>query len=195
MRTKQILIVAIIAILCNAPCKAQVIALTPSQSEMSHKQYLPNAHYIFEGKVINRKHHKGKEVDVTTCIIQITKVYKGSPQINLGTVKVTTDQYVVSNGFTSIPSEAGGSTDLNKGGTYIVFCTDATKLWIVDSTTTDNPLTLTICGLDNPIIVNPDNNTVSWFQTPQFKTVNDIEGFFRENGVTVQEEAPTGSGK
>lgn len=195
MRTKQIFIIAMIAILHNTYSKAQIVALTPSESEMEHKRYLPNAHYIFEGKVINRKHYQGKNVDVITCIIQITKIYKGSPQINLGTVKVTIDQYIVSNGFTSIPSETGGSTDLNKGGTYIVFCTDATKPWIADSTTTDNRLTLTICGLDSPIIVNPANNAVNWFQTPQFKTISDIEAFFKTNGITIEQEAPTGSVK
>ena len=187
-------IIVVLLIFSGLFSQAQIDYLTPEQWLTEHKKEIKSTSYIFEGTVTQKKIYYGTTQAVYTSIIQVTKIYKGSPQLKLGSIKLVTEQYIVSNGFVSIPSD-GGLLPIDKGGTYIIFAKDADSSWLVDSTVTDNSILLTRWGMDNAIAVNPKNDSVNWFGTPQFKTVNDIEGFFKANGVTVQEEAPTGGVK
>jgi hypothetical protein len=188
MKTKIKLIIAVSSILCYSFSVAQVVQLTPAQAMEEHKNEIGSTAYIFEGKVTQKKYYNGKNQVVTTCIIQITKIFKGSPQLKLGSIKVITKQAVKNGGIIVTPTDEGYVVPINKEDTYIIFCRPVNSSWCVDSTATDNNIALTTWdgGLDDPIIISGDS--VNWYNTPQLKTKEDVYSFFKENGVTVQDE-------
>lgn len=177
----------IIIIFCHFSSEGQIIALTPAQAILEHKKQIGTTSYIFEATAIQQNFYNGKAQVITTCIMQITKIFKGSPQLKLGSIKVVTDQTPKSGDIISIPSDEGDVITIVKGSTYIIFGRIVGTPWVVDSTLTDNSITLTPMGMDYPIVIH-NKDSVSWEFTPQFKTEEDIYSFFKENGVTVQEE-------
>jgi hypothetical protein len=188
MKTIKGTITTLLIIFCYSFSEAQQVSVTPAQMIEEHKKEISNTAFIFEGIVIQQKQYNGKKQLVTTCIIQITKIFKGSPQLKVGSIKLVTKQRDKSGDLISIPSDEGYMVPISKGSTYIIFARPAGS-WAVDSTITDNTITLTSWyGLDYPIIVH-NNDAVSWYDTPQFKTKEDVYSFFKENGLTVQEQA------
>jgi hypothetical protein len=106
MKTKKY-IIAVISIFCYSFCYAQLIQFTPTTEMVTnYSQTIP---YIFEATVIQQTfRHSGI---LSFCnLVQITKIFKGSPQLKLGTIKVLSD---------------GGGDDagpgLVKGCKYIIF--------------------------------------------------------------------------
>jgi hypothetical protein len=188
MKTTKRIITTTFIIFCYSFSYGQMVDLTPSQWLMEHKKCINSTPYIFEGTVLKRNYFRGKNQVVYTCIIQISKIFKGTPKIKLGTIKVITLQRVKNGDIIEIPSDGEGGINLSTDNTYIVFCRNANSSWIVDSTATDNTITLTSwLDMDYPIVISGKDD-VSWEGT-QFKTKEDIYSFFKESGVTVQEEA------
>jgi hypothetical protein len=183
---KKILATAII-ISCHLLCEGQIVQPTPAQAIAEHKKQISTTSYIFEGTVTQQKYYNGRNQIVTTCIMQITKIFKGSPKLRLGSIKVVTDQAIKSGDIISIPSDEGDVVAVVKGGTYIIFGRTVGLTWTVDSTLTDNSITLTTMGMDYPIVIY-GKDSISWEFTPQFKTKEDIYSFFKENGLAAQEE-------
>ena len=189
MKTNKKIITATLIIFCSEFCQAQMVDATPEQWIVEHKKYINNTPYIFEGTVIKNNYRiTGKSQALYTCIIQITKIFKGSPQLKLGSVKVVTAKYVKNGDQIDIPSDGGDMVPIGKGGTFIIFGRPSYSSWLNDSTTTDNTIRLTIMDCDYPVVISGKDD-VSWEGTPQFKTKEDIYSFFKESGVTVQEEA------
>jgi hypothetical protein len=181
--TKGIITAALI--FCYLFSDSQKITPTPAQWIGVHRKSIERTAYIFEATVLQDIHYTGKDQKVATCIMQITKIFKGSPQLKLGTIKVVTDQQDIINGYIT-----GGETDgaqlapIGKGGTFIIFGFPAKSSWLVDSTVTDNAIILTSME-DDSIVIN--GNSAKWVST-YYKTLDELYSFFKENGLTVQEE-------
>ena len=184
MKTIKFFIV-VTTLFCYSLSKAQMIDLTPAQWLGVHKKYIQSATYIFEGAVIKQNHYYVKNQVVYISIIQITKIFKGSPQLKLGSIKVITAQAVNGDNI----SDGERLVEISKRGTYIIFCKPTNPSLLIDSTVTDNTITLTqLNGMDYPIVIS-GKDAANWVGTPQFKTKEDIYSFFKENGLTLQEEA------
>jgi hypothetical protein len=180
MKTTKGAFTTLLIIFSHIYSQAQVDIGTPAQELTAHKEEIKSTPYIFEGTVIQQHQNNCKVEVITTCIMQITKIYKGSPQLQLGSVKVIT-WHKLKNSFGPVE---GYVVPVGIGGTYIIFGGSTNS---VDSTKTDNPITLSEYGMEYPVVIS-DKDSVNWYGTPQFKTLNDIEAFFKENGLTVQEE-------
>jgi len=126
MKTK-IYIVALIIIFCYSFSYAQLIQLTPTTEMVNN--YAKTIPYIFEGTIIQQTHRSSGMLSICSTI-QITKIYKGSPQLKLGTIKVLSD---------------GGGDDsgpgLVKGCKYIIFGKPANSKTF-DDIITDNGFVL-----------------------------------------------------
>jgi hypothetical protein len=167
MKTKIKFIIAVYIILCYSFCIAQ----TPAQWLAFQQRELKGSTYIFEGKVIQQS----KIAENSTCnVFQVTKIYRGSPQINLGNIKV----------ITTILSGAEKFPELHKGYTYIIFGI-VTKSNTSQSVVADNSLTLKTNDW-----ISIDNNSAvwGWRHPTNFPTMDSLYSFFKENGLTVQEE-------
>jgi hypothetical protein len=160
------------------------------------KEIMSNASFIFECKYISQKcYRKSPNGIILTCsTLEITKIFKGSGQIKLGTIKIITQQ------GGSIPEEhpnnedyvmqtvSDGGTGIGSKGTYIILGTlaDLTLLGSSNSPArtiiTDNQLVLEVTDLIE--------NGTSWSSVEvQFKTINELYSFLNDNGgLTVQEE-------
>jgi hypothetical protein len=185
-----------IAIFCYSFCNAQQDRATTAQWAMEHAKEIKSTSYIIEGTIIQQKKFHAPNHEVFTCsVILITRIYKGSPELKLGTIKVLLDdEYAeVNGGLAAITYDAGRIT-LNKGGTYVIlgaptaFNPDDTSM--IHSMITDNTITLALAA--DPVVIG--KTTAQWDETT-YSPVDSLYSFFKENGITVQEEAPTGSGK
>jgi hypothetical protein len=207
------IIAAIIIIFCNSFCFAQY---QPSDSQrvlMQRRELavslksINKVPYIFEGNVTQQECYYSKEGEMLTCtVFQITKIFKGSPQIKLGSIKVITMQE--------------GLIDAGPGisgyGTYIIFGRPTGSSKLNDKITTDNLLTLDcfdrIDFLGNVYLdlrtrkylkleqidsLHINDNMILYYrpaaqwglQNPtKFKTLDELYAFLKEKGLTVQEE-------
>ena len=183
--TKKIITVA--SVLCSYSSFAQQVSFTAKEQSEIHSKFIKSAAYIFEGKVISQECFSGGgRWGVLTCsVIQITKIYKGSPQIKLGTIKVITSQ------GGHLPNETieaaefdGGGVALDKGGSYIILGNNAPST-MLHTMQADNDVTVTDIGNDNPVYFNRGNPV--WGQT-RYTTQDSLYSFFRVNGLTIQDQ-------
>jgi hypothetical protein len=191
MKTIKGAITTLLIIFCYSFSEAQQVSLTPSQWLVEYKKEIGTTPYIFEGTVIQQQKIRWRNRLLECNIMQITKIYKGTPQVKLGTIKVI-QWYgeTISGDLISIsPPSDYVSIVLNKGQTYIILGNPSYSDAVDSVTTTDNQINLTTA--DYPITIY-SNNTVSWYGTTQFKTTDDIYSFFKENGLTVREEIQRG---
>jgi hypothetical protein len=150
-------------------CNAQPIN-TPAQWLNYQKNELKKCPYIFEGKITEQN-----KIGESTCsVIQITKIYKGNPQIKLGTIKIITTILAGSEAF----------PQLSTGNTYIIFGSQSNSNDF-QSKVTDNSITLW-CN-DWVLFVNKGAEW-GWKQKTQYKTLDSLNSFFRTNGVIIQEQ-------
>jgi hypothetical protein len=173
MKTTKRIITAIIIIFYSTFCYAQMTDVSPSRQ-------IKYSTLIFEGTVIQEECFYAKLYGVLTCcILQINKIYKGSPNIKLGTIKVITEQGGRVGNFISHPSEVGPG--LEKGKNYIIIgaVADSTML---HKMSTDNDITV---ELSDCIILS--GNSAVWDRT-QYRTLDDLYSVFKANGLTLQEE-------
>jgi hypothetical protein len=172
MKSKIKLNIIAIVLLSYSFCSAQQthhIHTTGAQWLALHQKELSTSTYIFEGTIIKQSLKSGTEL--TCSVIKITKIYKGSPEVKIGTIKILTQQN---------PSDKDGWKGLSKGSTYVIFGKmDSDKF---KSIATDN--SLTISCIDYATI---SGNTARWGSTI-YKTLDDMNFFFKENGITMQEE-------
>lgn len=185
------IISVIIITLWYSHSSAQVLDLTPSEELPEHKKLLQSNANIFEGRVMQQKsfyrYHPGGTV-FTCSIIKITKIYKGSPQLKLGTIKLITEQGGHVENYRGItqPPPSDGFIGVTKGGDYIIFGTPTTfnpaDTNLIYSMTTDNSL---VFELYDEIKV--FHNGAQWGNT-HYSTRDSLYLFFKENGVTVKEQ-------
>jgi hypothetical protein len=148
-----------------------------------HPSAIKKAEYIFEGTITQQKYYVGRHGDIYTCsVVQITKIFRGNTQLKLGSIKVITP------GGRNRPADSGPG--LEKGH-HIIFCTlsipfrrpaDST---VFQSMPTDNASTLDC--IDH-IDFLADGERWGWRNPTQFKTVDSLYSFLKDNGLTVQEE-------
>jgi hypothetical protein len=145
MKTIKKTIVAVIIIYCSYS-QAQQAYVTSEQELALQKQTMRNTPFIFEGTVIKQQCYISKKRGTQTCtVVQITKIFKGNPQIKLGTIKVIMQGGHIGDTPYIPPSEAG--TTFKIGLTYIVFGNPATSS-IMPNSTTD-----TLILSDNTVIL------------------------------------------
>ena len=172
MKSKIKLSIIGIVLLCYSFCKAQQthhIHTTGTQWLALHQKELSTSAYIFEGTIIKQSLKSGTEL--TCSVIKITKIYKGSPEVKIGTIKILTEQN---------PSDKDGWKGLSKGATYIIVGKmDSDEFHSIQA---DNSLTIWCIDYINIL-----NNTARWGGTI-YDTMDSLYSFFKENGVTVQEE-------
>jgi hypothetical protein len=156
------------AIFFNSICNAQTIN-TPEQWLIFQQNELKNCPYVFEGKIIQQS-KKGK---ATCSVLQITKIYRGD-QLNIGTIKVVT---TIATGAEKFPQ-------LHKDNTYIIFG-NLSNSTLFKSVASVNTLTL----WSNDWVVFQDTGAEwGWRKKTNYKTVDDLYSFFKENGLIVKEE-------
>jgi hypothetical protein len=154
---------------CYAICNAQ----SPAQWSAFQQRELKGCAYIFEGKVTQQS---GKAI--TCSVVQITKIYKGNPQIKLGSIKVITT--ITKNGSEKFPQ-------LIKGHQYIIFgsTTSTDNSNAFQSVVADNSLTLQT----NDWVVYTDTGAVwGWRKPTVFPTKDSLNSYLKSNGIIVQEE-------
>jgi hypothetical protein len=171
MKTIKANILVLFSIFLYAFCNAQQFHLTSSQWLAEHKKAIATAPYIFEGTVTQQT--SMRNAAATCFVIQITKIYRGSPQLKLGTIKIIIEE----NEFT-----VDGGPFLSKGSMYIILGTVYNST-LFESITTDNTMKLTY---SDPIAFNGKGGAI-WGDT-KYHSTDSLYSFFKENGLTVQEE-------
>jgi hypothetical protein len=186
---KTILAVVIISSYFSCVCHAQQVGGTPAEWVKEHEKEINTSAYIFEGTVTQQKCYYGKPGIMTCSVIQITKIYKGSPQIKLGTIKVIEEGGHIDNTPYVNPSD-GGWVLIGKGGTYIIFGQPSTfepaDTNMLHTMATDNTMTLLLCCVDP---INFDGKGAAQWDDTKYLTVDSLYSFLKQNGLTVEEEA------
>jgi hypothetical protein len=149
---------------------------TSAQWLAYQQKELKNCPYIFEGKVISQQKNGGS----TCSVIQDTQIYRGT-ELKVGTIKV----------ITTMLSGAEKFPQLHNGDSYIIFG----NLNNSDSFSTVSADNSTIIISNDWVTLNGTGATWGWRRVSTYPTMDSLYSFFRNNGVTVQEEAPTGGVK
>jgi hypothetical protein len=168
--------VAISIIFSDSFCNAQ----SPAQWSAFQQSELRGCTFIFEGNVTQQKVYNGKRGRMICSVIQITKIYRGNPQIKLGSIKLITKQ---NKGI------ADAGPDIGRGH-YIIFGRTYTLGGASDSSTlisivTDN---LLILQTNDWIAFTGGGAVWGWRRPTHYNTVDSLYSFFKENGLEVQEE-------
>jgi hypothetical protein len=176
MKTIKKIVTSTLIILCNSFCNAQMTDISPARQ-------IKYSTFIFEGNLIKKECFYAKQYGVLTCnVMQITKIYKGSPQIKFGTIKVITCCGGRVGNYRQDPPADGGGPGIDKGKIYIILGNTADST-ILHPMITDNGITIDISDC---IILS--GNSAVWDRT-QYRTLDDLYSIFKANGLTVQEEA------
>jgi hypothetical protein len=201
-------------------CQAQMIGIDSANAPNILKNYNqdPNV-YVFEGYVT---HMQKKNIAVSNmgsemicCVVQITKIFKGSPEIKLGTIKV------LSYGFNENEATVNDFTPPLTEGSHIIFGR-ITNSNIFDSNSTDNaPILSCVDRVDFPsyydtfthknvlpnqrdsltklhhnIILLKNPNVAAIWRNLKFSTRGSLYSLFNQNGLTIQEQVmPADSAK
>lgn len=177
MKTRNKLITTVTIILCYTFCNAQKYNYpnTPAQWLAFHKDELKECPYIFEGTVTEQSSKGGGNLS-RCCVIQITKIYKGSPQLKLGTIKVLTQDR----------KSTDAPLSISKGYTYIIFGKLANSKTF-DTIIADNSVTLWCYDHANIYSIGA---SWGWRKVTHYPIVDSLYSFFQQNGVMIQEQVP-----
>ena len=157
-----------------------------------HKKALMNSKYVFEGIVIKQEAYANKKGESRTCtVFNIEKIFKGSGLVHLGTIKVITNQ---GRGLID-----GGPAIGN--GRYIIvgIPTDSSNLktpaFDTDNSAIPSVEALIEIGRDSYLKGKKihHDTPVIWLGSQidcgtLYHTIEDLYGFFKENGLTVEVE-------
>jgi hypothetical protein len=190
MNTTEKIIVGVLIIFCNSFSYAQSqvsdTAKTSLQSRelKTHLNSIKKAIYVFEGRATHQECYYSKGGEMLTCtVFQITKIFKGNPQINLGSIKVITMQGGTIGDNTIRLIDAGPG--LHSHGTYIIFGCSADTSWLISNMiTSDNSITLQCF---DHIDFNGNSASWGWRNPTKYKTLDDLYAFLKENGLIALE--------
>jgi hypothetical protein len=180
---------------------------TPEAKLEAQKFIIKKSAFIFEGVTSQQQNcYRSKYGFLTCTTISITKIFKGSGKIKLGTIKLITAQggsIENNNGNTEVETISDGGPEISKGQSYIIFASIAdssyyggTNLYARNDTT-DNDLALLVKDIicfdfKNQKLhpTHPDMFPIAkWGSVgSNYKTLDDLNAFLKENGLTVQEE-------
>jgi hypothetical protein len=174
MESKRIFIATLFFSFYLSFCYSQT---TQKQMLSECQNELKTYEYIFEGTVIKQS----KDGKWMCSVVQINSIYKGSPQIKLGRIKVVTEL-----GWEDAPPI------IQKGSKYIVFGRGI-KLNLQSDTGLSINNSLTLECIDH---IDFKNSSASWgWRHPIiYQSLDSLYSFFKANGVTLQEEAPKSDG-
>jgi len=187
-------------------CGAQYVHLTKAQWDTEHKKLISRVSFIIEGAVIRQSTFISKSRELLTCsVLQISKIYKGDKQINIGTIKILTFQSTgsmtvsdmgeglyVNHSYIILGSQADSShlskSMLQTDNIATIYLND--QIDLVDSTQND------FTKKRNPSIMVSDttskNNTVihhyiaaKWDRVG-YKSMEELYEFFKSSGLTIQ---------
>jgi len=207
MKTIKKTIVAVIIIYCSYS-QAQQAYVTSEQELALQKQTMRNTPFIFEGVTTQQQQcYRSKYGFLTCTTISITKIFKGSGQIKLGTIKLITAQggsIEDNNGNTEVETISDGGTEISKGQSYIIFASIADSSYYggINSSarndTIDNSLVLLVKDIicfdfKNQKLhpTHPDMFPIAkWVSVESnFTTLDDLYGYLKEKcNLTIQEE-------
>jgi len=193
-------IAAVMFIFCHYFSYSQKAYIAPEHMSDFHKKIINRSAFIFEGKAIQQKQYHSRHGFSTCTTFQITKIFKGSNQIKLGSIKVVNSQ----GGTYEIIDKDGNKMEVTElddpegdkiyvGLTYIIFgfLGDSTSLGYADSPArldkTDNELA--IDKYDIIVIKNTKDisiEPVDWNGT-KYKSLEEIYSFISST-VKEQEE-------
>jgi hypothetical protein len=221
MNTIKKNIAIVIFIFCSCFSYGQRIGFrTPDEKLNFQKAIMSNASFIFECKFTGKKcYRQSPNGTILTCsTLEITKIFKGSGQITLGTINVISQQ------GGSIPEEHPNNeeyvmetnSEMMPGignGTYIIFGTVASSSMLGSSNSpartiaTDNASVLSLVDVielyrllnhfksDPKKYKDPEKAAANfpvaeWGSVEQtFKTLDELYVFLKDNGgLTIQEE-------
>jgi hypothetical protein len=176
MKTMK-LIVIFVSIICSCSVGfSQQVQPTPSQWLGVQQKMIKSTAYIFQGTVVQQY---TKDSSLLTCsVVKISKIFRGSPEINIGSIKVITEQ-------SSHTQDA--DPGLKVGSTYIIFARNPTSNSF-HSITADNLLILK-CS-DH---VNVYNSGARWGLS-QYKTIDSLYSIFNQNGLSIPQDTAQQSG-
>jgi hypothetical protein len=196
-------LVVVLIVFCYSSLYAQQIAYSASQWLEEQKERIKNSPFIFEGIVTSEKCYYDKNIrgiPYTCSVIQITKIFKGSPKLKLGSIKVITEGGYIKSTDSLIyapPSDAniGGGLPLEIGH-YIILGKlanfEPVDSNMIHSFITDNIITLTLTGIP---IVFLGKDSARWDRPSYFtdsfyyyNTAGALYSFFKENGLSIQKE-------
>ena len=156
--------------------------------------------FIFEGRAISQKIYRARGYVLTCTTIQIARIFKGSPQIKLGSIKIITEQGGVVEGedIPSIePSEIGAYISSEQTGLIFADIADTSLVGTVNSparmVTTDNSQVLFAGDIirydfkehDKTPKISPLAN---WWGA-KFNSLDELYAYLKDNGgLTIQEE-------
>ncbi len=148
-----------------------------------HESSIQDAKYIFEGQLICWKPYYNKKGKVMTCcIVQITKVYRGAPQLKLGTVKIITRGGHMQGSDIYVTESDGGAYLPQKNGVILGIPTEP---WNVVDTMSQTDNMVVLGAID---FIDISEKTAQWSGDKIRITVDSVYSFFKENGLMVQEE-------
>lgn len=179
MKTTKEIIIVVNIIFCCSFCIAQRANPTPAQWLAYQQKEIKECPYIFEGNVTQQKCFFGLHGMMICSVIQITKIYRGSPQLKIGTIKVITNQ---NKGYKDAGPDVGIGRYVIFGNPSIPFIRIPADSNVFQSMPTDNILILACNDW-----ISFTGNGASW-EFAQYKTTDSLYSFFKENGLTVQEE-------
>jgi hypothetical protein len=169
--------------------------LQQQRTSKQHKNALKSSAFIFEGIATTQEVYKSKRGEEWTCtIFQITKIFKGSSQIKLGSIKIITKQG---------NCLKDGGPAIGKERRYVIITNPADASTLNDKMpVTDNAPTLyggyVIAILEDVKKSGTTKNIThqfhaEWIGTQGdrgtvFKTLDELYSYFKENGLTVEED-------
>lgn len=175
--------------------EGQQLRLSKAEWAIEHKKIIATSPYIFEGAIIHQDHdYVGWDYN----IFKITKIFKGSSELKLGTIRLL-----------SYGGGDDGPPRLSNGGKYIIFAEPVTKTF---QAITENAITLK--WIDHVEFTSPyyDNTRKQYLSANQrdsmkktelilgisktpakweniyYSSIDSVYSFFQENGLKVEVE-------
>lgn len=177
-------------ILINASSFAQQLRFTEAEQLAAELKSIQNSPYIFEGMVIKQEEDGGS---ITRNVISINRIYKGYPEISIGTIQIMTNQSTIENGILIFDGPAGIAPNIR----YLFFCNKVTSSIMMPSDTLNTNNSIVMHGYEFIYLQRETDRIIPeiyafWCNSRSkrtFKTQNDLTAYLNNKGLNVQAEA------
>ena len=182
-------------IFCYFFSQGQQLKLSPAQTLDLQKRTMNNSSFIIEGVAMKQQCYYGKHTGILTCtVLKITKIFKGSPQIKLGSIKIITKQGGRVGG--DLEQISDGGPGIYEGLTYIIFGNQAnlSELSSSDTLVVDNSVSIkefdliSITNVNNTKLYHKGDPAANW-NNYSFQSLDSLYAYLKENGsLVIQQE-------